>query len=218
MSKPLVLSVLALSLVAAAPVRAQDLADRTFRLGANLALGFAGEYDTYASATVAGVRRTAHGEGDANPSIGFDVRGEVPVADFLVIGGWFELLTLQSDVMNAQREATFGIDGYVRARWVFELGDGSFFLEPYVLLPIGFTGAVVDDDDGSGDDLWPGWNTGVFGGAQFLSAMGLGGYLELGWRHGEIYQTFPIAGVDTDWSIVLNELALNVGVVYAFGG
>lgn len=214
MSKHVPLFALALVGLVASPVRAQDLADRSFRLGANLALGFAGEYDTYA--TGGGV--SLHGEGDANPSVGFDVRGEVPVADFLVVGGWFELLTLQSDASMAQREATFGIDGYVRARWVFELGDGSFFLEPYLLLPLGFTGAVVDDDDGSGDDVWPGWNTGAFAGAQFLSAMGLGGYLEIGWRHGEVYHSGSVFGVDTDASIVLNELALNLGVVYAFGG
>lgn len=184
--------------------------DRNVRLAANLATGFAGELD--------GETRTALGtfRGDANldPSVGFDLRVELPVLDFLVIGGQFEFLGILTDTSGAEREETFGFDAYVRLRWAFDVTD-SFVIEPYVLLPIGFSMAVLPDGDD--DRVWPGWNTAVLGGAQFIHDSGFGGYLELGWRHAEAYDHRTVAGGDVDASLILNELALNIGFVYAFG-
>lgn len=190
---------------------AQELAHRNARVAANVALGFAGELDA--------LTNRGRSEVDLDPSVGFDIRVELPVLDFLVVGGWFEFLGVEQDVSGAEREESFSFDGFARARWVFEVVPAAFFIEPYVLLPLGFTMGVLPDDDGSGDDIWPGWNTAVLAGAQFLHASGFGGYLELGWRHAEAYlrQTFPILG-SFDVSLVLNELALNIGFVYAFGG
>ncbi len=191
---------------------AQELADRSARVAGNLALGFAGELDAHVDDNRTDV--------DLDASVGFDARVEVPVADFLVIGGWFEFLSIETDAMGSEREESFGIDAFVRVRWVFEVIASTLFIEPYVLFPLGFSMAVLPDDDGTGDDVWPGWNTAVLGGAQVLHASGFGGYIEMGWRHAEAYQerTVPILGTSVDLALVLNELALNVGFVYAFGG
>lgn len=192
-------------------VRAQGIDDRSPRIAANLALGLAGELDTYVG--------DAHFDADLDPSVGFDLRGELPVLDFLVIGAWFEFMGTLVDAPDMEREESLGFDVYVRGRWVFEAVADTFFIEPYVLLPIGLTLGILPDDDGSGDDIFVGWNTAALFGAQFLHASGFGGYLELGWRHAEVYhdQTVVLLGT-RQVSLVVNEMALNIGFVYAFGG
>lgn len=208
------LSIVSASGLFVAPAAAQELADRNVRLAGNLALGLAGEVDTYVESSLG----TARGEVDLEPSVGFDLRVEAPVLDFLVIGGWFEMLTIEQDTSGAEREETVSFDGYVRGRWVFAVADDQFFIEPYVLLPLGFSAALLPDSDASGDDdTWLGWNTGAFFGSQFLHASGFGGYVEVGWRHAEVYEEHTVLGGDVKGSLVLNEMALNFGFVYAFG-
>lgn len=205
-----------LSLVFVARAEAQALDDRSPRVAANLAVGFAGELDAYAHTDALG-GTTTHTDVNLDPSVGFDLRGELPVLDFLVIGVWFEFLGVLSDQTGAEREETFGFDAYARGRWVFEVVP-DFFIEPYLLVPIGFSMAVLPD--GGGDRIWPGWNTGALAGAQFVHGSGFGGYVELGWRHAETYdhRSTTVLGttVNADASLVLNELALNVGALFAF--
>lgn len=212
----LLLLVAALSAFAA-PAAAQELQDRSPRLAANLALGFAGELDSQINDT--------RGEVDTEPSVGFDVRFELPVLDFLVVGASFGFLSVEPEgtsLSDPEREETFSFDGLIRARWVFEAVMNELFIEPYVLVPVGFSMAILPDDDGSGDDVWPGWNLSVVAGAQFIHGSGFGGYVEMGWRHAEVYdhRSATVLGVtvNTDLSLILNELALNVGAVYVFGG
>lgn len=200
-----------LSLLAASTAAAQDINDRSPRIAGNLALGLAGELDTHAESNAGSL----HTESDLDPSVGFDLRGELPLLDFLVLGGWFQFLSYEVDASGAEREETFSFDAFVRIRWVFEAIANTLFIEPYVLLPFGFSMAVLPDDDGSGDDIWPGWNTAVLGGAQILHESGFGGYLELGWRHAEVYQDRTVLGADVRLSYVVNELAMNLGFVYA---
>jgi len=196
-------------LLVAAPAEAQELSDRSPRIAVNLALGFAGELDTDTDGL--------SGESDLDPSIGFDLRGELPVLDFLVIGAWFELLSVEPDVSGLDREETFSFDAFVRVRWVFEIIDRTLFVEPYAMLPVGFTLAVLPElDGGDDDDVYPGWNIGVLFGAQLLHASGAGGYLEIGWRHIEVYGD-DVTVLDRDVSHTLNEMAFNLGFVYAFG-
>lgn len=211
MKHALTTSLVIASTFVAPSASAQEISDRSPRLAGNLALGLAGELDTHAESALG----TSTGEADLDPSVGFDLRGELPVLDFLVIGGWFEFLSVEADGAGQEREESFSFDAFVRVRWVFEAIANTLFIEPYVLLPIGFSMSVLPDDDGSGDDVWPGWNTAVLAGAQILHESGFGGYLELGWRHAEVYQERTILGGEVDLSLILNEMALNLGFVYA---
>ena len=197
-----------LSGLAASSAEAQSISDRSPRIAGNLALGLAGELDTHAN-TALGSGST---EADLDPSVGFDLRGELPLLDFLVLGGWFQFMSYEVDASSAEREETFSFDAYLRIRWVFEAIANTLYIEPYVLLPFGFSMAVLPDDDGSGDDVYPGWNTAVLAGAQILHESGFGGYLELGWRHAEVYHDHRVFG---ELSLVVNEMAMNLGFVYA---
>ncbi|MBN8614501.1 MAG: hypothetical protein J0L92_28130 [Deltaproteobacteria bacterium] len=203
----LVTLVLVASSLVVPGARAQEIEDRSLRLAGGLVLGMEGELD----ANVGDLETN----GDLDPSIGFDVRAELPVADFLAIGGWFQFLTVEGEAMGSEREETLSFDAFVRGRWVVEAVQGELFLEPYVLVPIGLSLAILGNDD----DVWAGFNTGVFGGIQVLHASGFGGYLEAGWRHAQVFRKddVPIVG-DIESSLVLNEFALNLGVVFALGG
>jgi hypothetical protein len=212
-------SVLLFFLSLAAPAAAQGGGPGGVRLGANLALGFGGELDTYLST------RDGTNRGDVNldPSFGVGLRAELPVHALLAVGVSYELLGVLSDTADAEREELMSFDAFVRARWVLEALSGELFVEPYVLVPIGFSMAILPDTDRSGDEIWPGWNSGAVLGSQLVHRSGFGGYVELGWRHAEVYDrtsvTIPIVGtITTDASLVMNEFAANVGLLYAFGG
>jgi hypothetical protein len=208
----------ALSLLAL-HVEAQEGVRSAPRVAAHLALGFGGELDTYLSTRDG----TNHGDVNLDPSFGFGLRGELPVHELLAVGLSYELVGVLSDTADAEREELMSLGAYLRGRWVVEALAGDLLIEPYVLVPIGFSMAILPDPDGSGDEIWPGWNGGVMVGGQLVHRSGFGGYLELGWRHAEVYDrtsvTIPILGtVTTDASLVMNELAVNVGLLYAFGG
>lgn len=191
---------------------AQDAEDRHLRLGAHLALGMGGDADEFIDTELGSTR----GSDSLDVSAGFGARAEIPIFDFVSIGGLFEAFTSETNASGAEREWAFDFDAFVRLRYVLELLAGELFLEPYVLLPLGFTFAMLDDPDGDGDEAWPGWNTGVLAGVSVLSSARIGGFLELGWRHHEVYTSVsnvPVFG-DTEISVVTNQFALNLGVMF----
>lgn len=207
--------------LATSPSAAQSSTfDHDFRVAANFAMGVGGELDLYTSTRVGGGASTDnHGESNLDPSIGFDLRGEGDVADFLSIGGWFEFLGVLVDATDAEREEYFAFDLYARPHYTVEVATGAFWIEPYVLLPFGLSLSPLPATPDDGDDVWVGWNTAILGGAQFLHASGFGGYVEVGWRHAEAYrsESTTVLGttVDAKGSLVLNEVAINIGAVFA---
>ena len=206
------LALLCVPVLGASRASAQAAEDRDLRLGAHLALGFGGDADVFSDP---GVTSSAA----LDPTVGFALRAELPVLDFVAIGGLFEALTFQADSDTFGRDRTrkwaFDFDAFARVRYVIELPDAGLFLEPYLLLPLGFSFGMLHDLDGDGDEAWPGWNTGVLAGLSVLTASGLGGFLELGWRHHEVYTqwTVPFIGSNVDVSLVTNQFALNLGFV-----
>lgn len=184
--------------------------DDHLRVSGHLALGFAGEGDYEASSDVGSIDT----ESDLDPTIGFGFRVEKPVLDFLSVGVMFEALSFLIDQPDAEREWAFDFDAMIRVRYMFEVLRGELFLEPYGMLPVGFTFAWLDDPDGDGDEAWPGWNIGAFAGISVIHSSRFGGFLELGWRHLEVYTHVDSVLGDADIAITTNEFAMNLGVSY----
>lgn len=204
------LALLSIPVLGGSRASAQTAEDRDLRLGAHLALGLGGDADLFLDGR--------KGSAALDPTVGFGLRAELPILDFVSIGGLFEALTFEfdSDTLGRDREWAFDFDAFVRLRYVIELPDAGLFLEPYVLLPLGFSFSMLDDPDGEvGDDeAWPGWNTGVLAGLSVLTSSGLGGFVELGWRHREVYTHVEVPFIDDlDLSLVTNQFALNLGFV-----
>lgn len=199
-------------LLAPSLASAQMQHDRHMRIAAHLALGLAGEYDASASS---GLGSGSTGDSNLEPSVGFGLRAEMPVLDFLSVGGMFEAITYEPDVRGSEREWAFNFDLLLRLRYMFEVIRGDLFLEPYLALPVGFTLGVLPLIGDDSDSAWPGWNIGALAGLAILTASRLGGFIELGWRHFDIYNSdrVPVVG-DVDYQITVNELALNLGVMF----
>lgn len=197
------LPILALVVLSASPALAQDR-DYDSVLGIHFRLGFAGGV----SSTVGDVQS----EADLETTLGLGLRAEVPVFQFITIGGLFEAAAFETEVpfFDAESRWALDFDFFVRGRYLFVFDDVA--VEPYVAVPIGFSlGFLQDPDGGTDDEAWPGWNIGVLGGVYVLSKVGIGGLFELGWRHHEAYNSNDLL----DYAVASNELAMNVGVVFA---
>jgi hypothetical protein len=178
------------------------------RLAGYLALGVGGDLDW-------NVDRLSGSE-PLDTTVGFGARVELPVHDFVVVGGLFEVLTVEpsSRYWSGEREAIFDFDAWVRLRYVVEL-TRDIALEPYVGLPFGLTLAVLDDE-GGGDRVWPGFNTGVLAGVAFIFQQRFGGFLELGWRHHQVFDERRVFGSNVDLKLVTNQFAMNFGGLFIF--
>lgn len=199
---------LAIALAVAAPSAARAEAEDVghLRLSAYLALHVAGEADYNVG--------NASGSADLDPTVGFGARGEVPLHDYFVIGGFFELLTFEADTaFDDEREAVMNFDLWARARYVFEVSR-DVAVEPYLGVPFGLSLAVLNHPSG-GDQVWAGFNIGVLAGA-LLRLGAFGAFFELGWRHHQVFWEQETAFGDIDWKLVTNQMALHFGASYTF--
>lgn len=180
------------------------------RIAGYLALGFGGDADL-----ITGID-FLDGSLALDPTVGFGVRFEAAVQRYVALGASFELLTLQWEGMGSTREEVLDFDGFLRSRYPIELPDAGLTLEPYLSVPVGFSMAVLEDQDGDGEKVWPGWNIGVLAGLYVvLEELPLGFFVELGWRHHQVYnEEDTIGGEPLGQRIVTNQLALQLGAAF----
>lgn len=179
---------------------AQDLyQDDRVRIGGHFALAVAGD----AEGRVGNFDLQA----SLDPTLGGALRVEVPVHDYVVLGGWFEVLAFEWDAAGAEREAVLNFDLLVKARYPIELA-ASLALEPYLQLNVGPSIAVLPI--GADDEAWPGWNLGLLAGAALLLDSA-GFFLELGWRLHQVFQETSVGAADVDLEVLTNQLAFQLG-------
>ena len=182
-----------------------QVVDDHLRLGGYFALGLGGDANT----TSGSLSSTAGLE----PTLGAGVRIERGVWDYISIGANFEVLTFELDTAGAEREAVIDIDAWVRVRYLIELDRDQLYLEPYIGLPLGFSAGVLQDLDGSGDEIWPGWNTGVLAGAYLLTGNAIGFFVEGGWRYHQLFTNARVAFADIDVRLETHQFAMQIGIV-----
>lgn len=195
--------------------------DDGIRLDGYLALGFGGEGDVDADVDSVGFNGSF--SPDLDPTFGFGARVESAVLPFLSLGGLFEAAAFEADFpdpLDGERKWIFDFDVLARGRWLFEVVRRDLYLEPYVAVPFGFSLGMlpdIDSTDPDDDEVWPGWNIGVLAGLTLLADMGLGGFIEIGWRHHHMHSSFdlPIVG-DADIRLATDQFALNMGLAYVF--
>jgi hypothetical protein len=186
------------------------------RLAAYLALGLAGDADWSVDTSFGGVRGTA----SLDPTVGFGLRGELVASEFIAVGVLFELVTFQAnanEVSNAEREALFNIDVWLKVRYdPLELNP-NLDMELYAGIPVGLALGVLNQSDGSGDDVWPGINGCVLAGAMVIVDSQFGFFLELGWRGHKIFHSEdrPFIG-DVASKIGTDQFALHAGAALQF--
>ena len=121
------------------------------------------------------------------------------------------------------------LDFDVTAKARYAVRIKNVVLEPYALLPFGFTLAVWNDsnlptmipgllepDPAPSRPLGrtlPGWNIGGFAGLTVLTRSGWGGMIELGVMH---HAGYPKDSYGDRWSLTLTQFTLQAGPTYAF--
>jgi len=196
---------LGLLLLVPSVASAQPAEDDQVRLGGFFALGLGGDanYEGPLLSSSPGL----------DPTLGFGVRIEGSVWDYLSIGAQFELLTFEADILDGERETVLNGDLLFRVKYLIELEPASLYLEPYVALPVGFSAGILDDIDGTDDEAWPGWNIGAMAGAYLLTSAQIGFFLEAGWRYHQVFSNVTVGPIENDYQIETHQFALNVGVV-----
>lgn len=179
--------------------------NETLRLGGYLALAFGGE----AEGRVGGVSAS---EG-LDVTAGFGLRAEVPLHEYFLIGGSFELLTFETNGVFSERESIFDIDVWARGRYPIDLG--SFTIEPYVGVPLGLSLAVLANPArGSDDRVWPGWNIGILAGAALVFEAPFSVFVEVGWRHHQVFTSVDVAGGTLDYELATHQFAVQLGAAF----
>lgn len=183
------------------------------RLGGHFLLGLGGEGTVTTSTELGDVEG---GEWSLDPTLGFGLRADFPLHDFVLLGALFQGAAFDPDG-RTDAQWMFDFDLVAKVRYAIELGDG-LALEPYGAIPFGFTLADMFDPEQLLDDdarsLWPGWNLGVLAGLNLLFGA-FGAYFELGWHHHQVYRGYDGAlGADVDVKVVVNQFVMHLGAMF----
>lgn len=139
---------------------------------------------------------------DMDPGFGGGARLEIPLMDYIVVGGSFQIASLRADGAD-DRQSVLDFSGWIKGRYVLpNVGRG---LELYLGLGIGLS--IAPDVDIT-DDTEVGWNLQFLPGAQYFVTGSLGLLFEFGFtRH-----HFDADGAD----LTVLQGTMNVGISAAF--
>jgi hypothetical protein len=162
-------------------------------------LGFGGEADVEVG--------PFSGENDLDPTVGLGVRFEVPIWDYISVGGIFAWAAFQQDAPGLDRDHLFDLDPMIKGRYV--LDAGGMPLELHATFPVGFTVGSLDAEN---TDAAVGWNLGLLFGATLFVTDSIGVMAELGFMHHSV--TSEQRGAEFDASATQGRLHL--GASFAF--
>jgi hypothetical protein len=134
-----------------------------------------------------GILLTPDGRSDLEPTYGAAVRGEVFLARYLGVGLELGLASYSAEESD-DRELTVDVDLWLRPRLPVVL-SASLELELYVGIPIGFTLYRPSDED---LENLLGFNAGVLGGVSLAVHERIAFFVEVGWRHRQVYDELTI--------------------------
>lgn len=175
-----------------------------------------GAFGGQASVSYSGSWLSGSLSADLAPSPLMGARFESDFLRYLALGGQLST-SFWRGVRDADRNLMVDFSLTPRLRFPIVVG-GRLLLEPYVVVPVGFSVAVwnanVAPDSSTGlSRSNPGWNLGALAGVTVLSRSGLGAMLEFGIMHHAAYDRDKS---DARYGLTLNQATLHVGVVYAF--
>jgi hypothetical protein len=139
---------------------------------------------------------------------GFNLRGDVPVERFLVLGPLFQFGSWRPDVSPApSRSYYIDADLYIRARLPIATNSTNF--QFWLGVPIGLTFNILGPDAANVSGAGLGWNVGVMGGGAVHFTPKFGLFAELGWiQHKVTHDAEP------NLYLRLAQWTLNIGFVF----
>lgn len=138
---------------------------------------------------------------DADPSLGGDVRFDIPLGEYFSLGPVVSVYTVRPENSGTNRQPVVDIDPFVKIR---KLAGSRERVELYGLFQGGFTMAFLRESyrGSQGDRFGAGWNVGVAPGVRVLMGRRFGIIAELGWMR-------------TQWKTESYKLIFNQGVLRA---
>jgi hypothetical protein len=152
-------------------------------------------------------------ETNLDSTLGLNLRVDIPVAGYLLLGPLFQFGAWRPDVSGEtpSRSFYFDIDFFIRGRIPIETDSVAF--QVWAGVPIGLTLSFLGEETAQGlDGFSPGWNIGLlFGGAvHFTKKFGM--FAEIGWlQHKMSHERDPGTG-DVDFR--LSQGNFNIGFVF----
>ncbi|HEX4340076.1 MAG TPA: hypothetical protein VH062_29415 [Polyangiaceae bacterium] len=179
------------------PLEPMSFADRDYSAVA-FHLGFGG------SVKRSGVNR------DLDTTLGFNLRGDIPVFRYMVIGPLLNFGAWRPDVSGASRNYYLDVDVFLRGRIPIQLD--KIGLQLWAGVPIGLTLDFLSDQEGTNlDGFGLGWNFGVmFGGAiHFTNRFGM--FTEIGWLQHRFTHDASSGSGSTDFRV--SQGVWNIGFI-----
>jgi hypothetical protein len=140
---------------------------------------------------------------------GFNLRGDVPVERFLVLGPLLQFGAWRADIApEPSRSYYIDVDLYIRGRIPITAGSTNFQI--WAGVPIGLTFDILGSDVPGASGAGIGWNVGFLGGGAVHFTPKFGLFSEIGWMQHKVTH-------DAEPSTVYVRLAqwnLNLGFVF----
>jgi hypothetical protein len=142
---------------------------------------------------------------ELDATIGFGVRFEAPLHDYIVLGGLFQASWWEPEFFD-DKSAFLDFDVYIAGRFAFQAGPLP--MEARITLPVGFTLSLPDSEIAT--DTGAGWNIGLLFGLQMFLPDSIVGFLfELGWWRHSAHHDF--GGANREGHI--NQGTMSIGVI-----
>lgn len=191
------------------PAERKTFADR-IHSGLGFHMGFGGTVERSADTRL---------RADLDTTYGANLRSDIPVARYLLLGPLFQFAAYRADVSpKPNRDYTVDIDLYVRGRLPLELD--KIGLQLWAGVPVGLTlsflGATTAENGGAATSklsgFGVGWNIGfLLGGALHFSKT-FGMFAEVGWVQHRMSHDFE--NRDGDTSFAFSQTAVNLGFMF----
>ena len=141
---------------------------------------------------------------------GFNLRGDVPIERFLVLGPLIQFGTWRPDQSPApSRSYYIDIDLYIRGRIPITTKSTNF--QVWAGVPIGVTFQLLGPEVMNTSDAGLGWNVGFLGGGAIHFTPKIGLFAEVGWMQHKVTHS----GDPDSYYVRLAQWILNVGFVFA---
>lgn len=147
--------------------------------------------------------------GSLGSTLGFNLRGDAPIASYVLVGPMLQLGAWSPDV-TPEPSSNYYVDLDLVLRLRVPITTTRFNYQAWLGMPIGLTVDVLGSDVPNVSGLGLGWNIGVlFGGAvHFTPKFGL--FAEGGWLQHKLSHSAEV-GQDLDFE--LQQWCLNLGIV-----
>ena len=191
------------------PVERKSFADR-IHSGLGFHMGFGGRLERSAGTTL---------RSDVDTTYGANLRSDIPVARYLLLGPLFQFAAYRADVSpKPDRDYVVDIDLYVRGRLPLELDKlgVQFWAGVPLGLTLSFLGDTTAASGGAATDrlsgFGVGWNIGLLIGAAIHFTKEFGMFVEAGWVQHRMKHDFENRAGDTRFELA--QTNVNLGFMF----